>query len=78
MFMENKKTYFIRNAKIVNEGEIFEGSVLVRNEIIEKIYNSDDEPNSLPENCIEIDATGKHLIPGWRIIHSIWVPLTII
>ena len=62
--MQIKKSYFIRNAKIVNEGEIFEGSVLVRDEIIEKIYSNDDEPSSLPEFCIEIDATGKHLIPG--------------
>ena len=52
--------YLIKNATIVNEGEIGTYDVLIENEIISKI----DRQIDLPKNCIEINAQGLHLIPG--------------
>lgn len=50
----------IKNAKIVNEGNIFEGDLLIENEFIVAI-----ETQILPpQNAIIIDAAGKFLIPG--------------
>lgn len=51
----------IKNAKIVNEGLIFNGFVLIENEFIIKVGKSGD---ALPEANKVIDATGKFLIPG--------------
>ena len=50
----------IKNAHIVNEGEIFESDLLIRNGRIEKIAKSISSEGN--ENII--DATGKILIPG--------------
>lgn len=50
----------IKNAKIVNEGKITEGEVLIENEFITKIGSH----LSFPENCRIIDAEGNYLIPG--------------
>ncbi|MEE2953815.1 MAG: dihydroorotase [Bacteroidota bacterium] len=50
----------IKNAKIVNEGEILEKDVLIKNSIIEKI-----SPDITPSNLdYVIDASNKYLIPG--------------
>ncbi|WNM19890.1 dihydroorotase [Flavobacterium capsici] len=54
-------TTLIKNAKIVNEGEIFEGDVLIENEYIVEISES-ISPKSA--NCKVIDAEGNYLIPG--------------
>ncbi len=54
-------TYLIKNAKIVNEGKIFEGDVLIENEIIADINESISPKSS---NCIIIEAQGSYLIPG--------------
>jgi len=54
-------TYLIKNAKIVNEGTIFEGDVLIENEYIKEIAESISPKSS---NCILIDAEGSYLIPG--------------
>lgn len=54
-------TTLIKNAKIVNEGEIFEGDVLIENEYIVEIAQS-ISPKSA--NCKIIDAEGNYLIPG--------------
>jgi dihydroorotase len=51
----------IKGAQIVNEGEIFNGFVLIENELIVKVGKEGDE---LPHADKEIDATGKFLIPG--------------
>jgi len=53
----------IKNATIVNEGRIFKGSVLIEDSYIKNIFEG-DIPAGLAENCAEIDATGKLLIPG--------------
>lgn len=49
----------ITNAKIVNEGKVFEGDVLIKGQFIEKI---DSKINSLADRTI--DANGKFLLPG--------------
>ncbi len=56
----------IAGAKIVNEGSVFEGSVLIRNGRIEEIVPA-GSCNSLPEdveNIELIDGHGKFLLPG--------------
>ncbi len=57
------KKLLIKNAEIVNEGEVFTGSVLISGEEIETIYRGH---NNLPDiNDLEtIDAEGKLLLPG--------------
>lgn len=54
-------TFLIKNAKIVNEGEIFEGDVLIENEYIKEISEKISPKSS---QCIIIDAEGNYLIPG--------------
>jgi dihydroorotase len=56
-----EKSYIITNARIVNEGKIVEGSVLIRDERIEAVLDVSD---MLPDNCEVLDARGKLLIPG--------------
>ena len=51
----------IKNAKIVNEGTIFVGDVLIENEFIVEIAESISAKSS---NCKIIDAEGNYLIPG--------------
>ncbi len=51
----------IKNAKIVNEGEILECDVLIRNQYIVEINES---ISSKSADTVIIDAEGKHLIPG--------------
>lgn len=51
----------IKNAKIVNEGTIFVGDVLIENEIIVEIAESISSKSS---DCKIIDAEGNYLIPG--------------
>jgi dihydroorotase len=52
--------YLIRNAKIVNEGRIIEANVLIKGERIERIDPGFDVKHKIKE----IDAQGKHLMPG--------------
>ena len=54
-------TVLITNAKIVNEGRIFEGDVLIENEFIVEIAHSISPKLS---NCKIIDAESNYLIPG--------------
>jgi len=49
----------IKNARIINEGSIIEGDVLIHNERIERIDSEINEPH-----CTEIDAKGNILMPG--------------
>jgi dihydroorotase len=50
----------IKNAKIVNEGRIFQGDLLIEGEMIGKI-GTDIVP---PKKAKTIDARGKYLLPG--------------
>lgn len=54
-------TVLIKNAKIVNEGTIFEGDVLIENEFIAEVAPSISPKSS---DCKIIDAEGNYLIPG--------------
>lgn len=54
-------TVLIKNAKIVNEGKIFEGDVLIENEFIVEVAESISAKSS---DCKIIDAEGNYLIPG--------------
>lgn len=54
-------TVLIKNAKIVNEGQIFEGDVLIENELIVEIA---EKISPKLANCKIIDAEGNYLIPG--------------
>jgi len=53
----------IRGATIINEGDIFIGSVLIDGEWIRKIYRG-EIPLEEMESANLIDASGKYLIPG--------------
>ncbi len=53
--------FLIKNAKIVNEGVIFEGDVLIENDFIKEIAESISLKSS---DCTVIDAEGNYLIPG--------------
>jgi dihydroorotase len=54
-------TYLIRNAKIVNEGVVFEGDILIENELITEITQKISPKSS---SCVIIDAEGSYVIPG--------------
>ncbi len=51
----------IKNAKIVNEGKIFEGDLLIENDLIVKIAENINPKSS---DYQIIDAEGSYLIPG--------------
>jgi dihydroorotase len=51
----------IKNAKIVNEGVIFEGDLLIENDLIVEISESISVKSN---DCKIIDAEGNYLIPG--------------
>jgi dihydroorotase len=53
--------YLIKNISIVNEGKIIAGDVLIAGERIEKIA---PELSGITGNFVEINGTGKHLLPG--------------
>lgn len=56
------KRTWIKNARIVNEGKTFFGSVVIVDEVIDEILEAD----ALPSNTCDqtIDAQGLYLIPG--------------
>ena len=58
-----KSLILIHRAKIINEGKSFTGSVLIKNNLIEKIFKEDVPEKILSESTV-IDAEGKWLIPG--------------
>lgn len=51
----------IKNAKIVNEGQIFEGDVLIENEFIVEIAS---QISSKSSQTVIVDAEGNYLLPG--------------
>jgi dihydroorotase len=56
-----KRTY-IHNARIVNEGQTFEGGIVIENEVIAEVLKAGETPSA---PCDEtIDAQGMYLIPG--------------
>ena len=57
------KNILIKDAYIVNEGKTQKGSIHIKNDIIFKIYNSEDKFDDVVFDEI-IDAKGKYLLPG--------------
>ena len=55
------RTTLIKNAKIVNEGTLFEGDVLIKGEFIEAI---DTSISAKFADVVVVDAEGKLLMPG--------------
>ena len=55
-------TQLIKNALIINEGKKFTGSVLIKNDLIEEIFEGC--PENIHSDWKVIDASGKVLIPG--------------
>jgi dihydroorotase len=54
----------IKNAKIINEGHIFDGAVLIDGEFISKIFPGNNIPEQLVKGAAVIDVAGQYLIPG--------------
>lgn len=54
----------IKNARIINEGRIFDGNVLVDGEFISKITEGNSPDTAAEEVTTVIDAKGMYLIPG--------------
>lgn len=52
--------YLIKNAAVVNEGEVLHSDVLIENGIISQI----DREIEVPQSVTEINAEGLHLFPG--------------
>ena len=55
--------FLIENAHIVNEGRVFKGAVLVKNDTIDSIYKG-EVPAQVREKAEVIDATDCYLMPG--------------
>ncbi len=55
------RTILIKNAKIVNEGEIFEGDILIENDHIKSVESSISAKSS---EVTIIDAEGNYVLPG--------------
>jgi len=53
----------IKNARIVNEGQIFVGAVLINGEFISKVYTGEPIPEEVKGAAI-VDAGGQYLFPG--------------
>jgi dihydroorotase len=58
-----KNPLFLKNAQIVNEGNIFKGHLLISDGKIECIFLFGQEP-SISEDIPVIDLEGMHLLPG--------------
>lgn len=56
-----RKHTIIKNAKIVNEGQIIEGDILIENDIIKEIASSISVKSS---EITVIDAEGNYVLPG--------------
>ena len=57
----SERTTLIKNARIVNEGRIFKGDVLIKGEFIVQI---DDSISPKSSDVVVVDAEGKLLMPG--------------
>ena len=54
----------IKNARIINEGQIFSGAVLIDGELIAKIFSGEIIPEEFTRGATVIDAQDKYLVPG--------------
>lgn len=52
----------LTNAQIVNEGDIFEGHILIENDIISRVFKKEEK---IPEGNFTVkDLSGKFILPG--------------
>ena len=56
-----KSSILIKNARIVNQGEILDGDLLIEGQIIKEIAPSISSKNA---DTLVIDAENKFLLPG--------------
>ena len=56
------KRTWIKNARIVNEAQVFEGSLVIADEVIAEVLKADELPSTAYEETI--DAQGCYLLPG--------------
>ncbi len=54
----------IKNARIINEGKIFAGAVLIDGEFIAKVFEGQSFAPGTESNALVIDAKEQYLIPG--------------
>ncbi|MGE0561424.1 MAG: dihydroorotase [Flavobacteriales bacterium] len=54
----------LKNAKIVNEGKIVSGHILIENETIARIFKIEDDITSLEKTNEVVDVKGNYLLPG--------------
>ena len=54
----------IKNARIINEGKIFDGAVLIDGEFIAGVFSKGHIPPEIESQAAVIDAAGQYLIPG--------------
>ncbi|MDR0728582.1 MAG: dihydroorotase [Prevotellaceae bacterium] len=57
-------TYYICNARILNEGLSIQGSLFIADGLIQGVYPTATATPALPAGCTMIDATGKWVLPG--------------
>jgi dihydroorotase len=58
--LNNKPSYLLKNAQIVNEGKIFTGDLLIKDGRINKIASS---ISAIGQEKV-LDLSGKHVFPG--------------
>lgn len=51
--------FYIKEVKVVNEGQVFTADIWVKGGIIQAVGSLD-----IPSNAIQIDGSGKYLLPG--------------
>lgn len=54
----------LKNAKIVNEGKIVSGHILIEDETIARIFKIEDDITSLEKTNEVVDVKGNYLLPG--------------
>lgn len=58
------KSFLIKNANIINEGQIYQGHVHILGERIKSVFKKEENIVSIENTSQTIDASGKYLIPG--------------
>jgi dihydroorotase len=54
----------LKNAQIVNEGKIFRGHILIKGELISKVYNDEDNIIDIEKENEIIDIHNNYILPG--------------
>ena len=54
----------LKNAQIVNEGQIFKGHVLIEGERIAQVLNAGEDITALENDCEVLDIQNNYLLPG--------------